>query len=169
MLAEKDALSSPDDDSLLDETPGGDGHKVPGKLPINLQILQWHTLGRCLRKKGDTRKNLHLLAHRFWGMSFHADWVSPPSGPVKTPGPIAMEASRMQAASARMAIDSRDNQGDDVAGDRDAGGNNAPNPILHAPTQPPAGGGVDAPGGGANPNEGDDDIEDDDPEESSNS
>ena len=43
---EKEALSSQKDDSLLGKTPCGDGLKVLGELPINLQILQWHTLGR---------------------------------------------------------------------------------------------------------------------------
>ena len=43
--AEKDALSSPEDDSSIDETPCGDGLKLPGKLPVDSQIPQWHTFG----------------------------------------------------------------------------------------------------------------------------
>ena len=146
MQAEKDALSYPEDDSSLDETPCGDGSKLPGELPVNSQIPHWCTLVRRLRKKGDTRKKLHLFARRLQEMSFGADRTSPPSGPVKTPGPIATEMSWMLSGPARMTIDAEDNQGDDVAGDGDAEGNNAPNPPPPAvpPTQPPADGTTDA-------------------------
>ena len=56
VLAEKDALSSPEDDLSLDEPPCGDGPNIPSELPVDSQILQWGTLCRCPRKKGDTRK-----------------------------------------------------------------------------------------------------------------
>ena len=36
VLAQKDALFSQEDDSLLEETPFGDGHKISGELPVIL-------------------------------------------------------------------------------------------------------------------------------------
>jgi hypothetical protein len=165
---EKDILSSPEDDSSLDETPYGEGN-IPSELPVDSQLPQWHTRSLQLRKKGDTRKKLHLLACQFKGMSFGADWVFPPSSPVKTPRPIAMEASWMRVGAARATANLKDNQGDDVAGDRYAGGLGAPNPRPPAasPAQPPAGSGADASGGGDDPHDGDEDAEGNDSDESS--
>jgi len=166
---EKDSLSSPEDDLSIDKTSCGDGLKLPDELPIDSQIPQWRTISQHQRKKGDTRKKLHLLACRLQEMSFGADWTSPPSGPVKTPGPIATEVSRTWTGSTRMAVDTEDNQGDDVVGDGDAGGNDNPNPPSPAapPSQPPAGGSTDTPGGGDDPDGGDDNMENSDSDESS--
>ena len=104
-------------------------------------------------------------------MSFGTDWVLPPSSPIKTPWPTATDASRTQIGPARTTIDTKDHQGDNVAGDGDAGGNSAPNLPLPAapPAQPHAGGGADAPGGGNDPDNGDDDMEDPDSNESNRS
>jgi hypothetical protein len=68
-----------------------------------------------------------------------------------------------------MAVDTEDNQGDDVAGDGDARGNNALNllPPAGLPAQPSSGGGANIPGGGDDPNGGDDDTEKPDSNESS--
>lgn len=76
----------------------------------------------------------------------------------------------MRVGPARLAIDSEDNQGDDVARDLDAGGNNAPNPPVPAapPTKPPAGGSANALEEGANPTRGDDNMNDNDSNEPSN-
>jgi hypothetical protein len=102
--AEKDILYSPEDDSSLDENPCGEEHIIPSDLPVDSHIPQWHTLGRWLRKKGNTKKKLHLLAHRFRGMPFGADQVFLPSGPVKALGPIATQAARMWVGAARMTL-----------------------------------------------------------------
>ena len=158
---EKDALSSPKDDSSLDETPSGDWPKLPDKLPFDSQIPQWRTLSQCLRKKGDTRKKLHLLAHRLQEMSLGADQTTPPSGAVKNPGPNATEMSWMWSGTARMAVDTEDNQGDNFAGNGDAGGNNAPNPPPPAAllTEPPADGGANVLRGGDDLHDGDENME----------
>jgi hypothetical protein len=135
MPVEKDILSSPEDDLSLDETPCGDGHNTPGELHVNSHIPQWCTLCPWLRKKGDTRKKLYLLTHRFKGMPFGADRVSLPSGPVKTPGPIATEASWTLIGAARAAANLKDNQGDGVTGGGDARGHDARIcPHLQCPT-----------------------------------
>jgi hypothetical protein len=42
--AEKDIISSPKDDSSLDETPLGEDPITPGKLPVNSMIPHWRTL-----------------------------------------------------------------------------------------------------------------------------
>jgi hypothetical protein len=82
-------------------------------------------------------------------MSFGADRMSQLSGPVKTPGPIATEASWTRVTT-RTNVNPEDNQGDDVAVNGDARGHDALNlsPPAAPPTQPPADGGTDAPGGG---------------------
>ena len=102
---------------------------------------------------------------------FLPDRTSPSSGLVKTPGPIATEMSQTWSGPTRMAVDTEDNQEDDIAGDGDAGGNNATNLPLPAvpPTQPPAGSGGDAPGGGDDPDNGDENMEDNDSNKSSRS
>jgi len=102
-------------------------------------------------------------------MSVGAGQTSPPNRLVKTPGPMATEVSRTWVTATRAAANQEDNQGDDVAGDGDARGQDAPNLPLPAapPAQPSAGsGGVDVPGGGNELEDGDDDMGDPDSEES---
>jgi len=68
-----------------------------------------------------------------------------------------------------MTVNPEDNQGDDVAGDRDAIGQDAPDPPPAAvhPPQPPADGGADVPGGDDDTDNTDEDMEDNDSDESS--
>lgn len=64
----------------------------------------------------------------------------------------------------RITIDAEENQQDSATGDRDAGGNNAPNlpqPVA-PPTPPPAGRGINVPGRGDGPDNGDENMEDND-------
>jgi hypothetical protein len=63
-------------------------------------------------EEGRHQEVMHLLAHRFKGMSFGAGWVSLTSGSIKTTGPIAMEASRLWIGTTRTTIEPEDNQGD---------------------------------------------------------
>ena len=64
---EKDALSSPDDDSSNDESQDGDGLTTPRELPVDSHFPQWRTLGRQLRKKGGSSRRLRHLACRLKG------------------------------------------------------------------------------------------------------
>jgi hypothetical protein len=140
--AEKDILSSPEDDSSLDETSCGEECNIPSKLPVDSQLPQWHTLSRWLKKKGDTRKKLHLLERQFKGMSFGADRMPPPSSPIKSHGRLPRRYQGHILEPQEQPTNLEDNQGDAVAREGDAGGNDAlnpPPPAVAVPhTQPSA-------------------------------
>jgi hypothetical protein len=115
------------------------------------------------------RRNVIAKMSEFLQVACLAGRTSPPSGPVKTPGPTATEASRTRVVVTRAVVNQVDNQEDDVAGDGDVGGSNATNlpPPAAPPKQPPAGGGAEVPeGGGDDPDDGDEDMEDNDSKES---
>ena len=48
---EKGAISSPDDDSSVDESPSGDGNTVLVELPIDDSLPKWRRFGRCTKSK----------------------------------------------------------------------------------------------------------------------
>jgi len=162
-------------DSSINESQNGDGCPPPCELLVYYHFSKCHTLGRQLRKNGGSSRKLCHLAHRLKEMSFGGNRTSPPSGPVKTPGPIASQAMRQQVrrrATAPMAVDRPgDNDDDDQAEAGNPGGNCAPPPPAAPPTNQPNGGGTSAAGGdeGDPNNDGDDDSDDKEDEDTDDS
>ena len=91
---EKDAISSPEDDSSADESPSGDGHAVLVELPVNDSLPKWWIFSQCAKSKRGNGQHLTSLALRLTGMSLSLEPEVPVTGPVDIPGSLVSTLAR---------------------------------------------------------------------------
>lgn len=147
---EKDALSSPEDDSSSDESPCGEGTAVLVELPFADSLPKWRMFGHHVKTERGNGRRLASLARRLTGMSLGQEPEVPDVGPVNIPGSLIATLARnppKRIPGARAVRPTK--QVDD-----DESGEESDRPPSPRETAPPPGGGDGDP-----PHDSDDDDE----------
>ena len=151
--AEKGALSSPEDDLSLDESPCGDGRTVSVELPVDRLVPSWRRHGRHNKGRGRRGLNLTSLARRLTRLSFGHELEVPPSGPVDPPGPVGTTLGRYPKGPkrygyARAPAAAQAGEGKEPEESDSDASDGAPTPPNQGPAAPPGGGDEDPPDDG---------------------
>jgi hypothetical protein len=148
--AEKGALSSPEDDSLIGESPCGDGRTVPVALPADDSPPGWRKFLSPSKPAPPESRRLSAVARRLRGLSLGVGPEVPANGPVNTPGPTGADFARQDPhrakryghivphAPVRRTRSRSPAEGKEEEGD-DAGSGDQP-PPAQGPNPPPGGG-----------------------------
>jgi hypothetical protein len=139
---EKGAISSPEDDSSVDESPCGDGPSIPVELPVVDSLPKRWTFGRRAESKQGRGRRLASLARRLTRMSLGQEPEVPENGPVEIPESLIATLARdppKRIPGGRVLTSSKKKASDDSEEESDA-----PSP-GHGQNMPPGGGDGDPP------------------------
>ena len=155
MHGEKGAISSPEDDSSVDESPSGDGRTVSVELPVDDSLPKWWMFSRRTKSRWGRGQGFASLACRLTRMSLGLEPEVPAIGPVDTPGLLSSTLARGPPKSGYRRTVYR-NQADSSDGGKE--GNESedeanPRPPGQGPAPPPGGGNGDPPQDGDEDNE----------------
>ena len=88
MLEEKDAISSPEDDSSADGSPSRDGNTITVELPVDNFLPKWWMFGQHMKSRRGKGQCLALLTCQLMLISLHMEPEVPVIGPVDIPGSL---------------------------------------------------------------------------------
>ena len=92
--AEKGPLSSPEDDSINDESPSGDARATSVELPVDSSSPPWQEFARQPKPSANDGRRLTPLACRFKRLTLGIGPEVPAHGPVRTPGQTGTDLAR---------------------------------------------------------------------------
>ena len=138
----KGAISSPEDDSSVDESPSGDGPEEKAGQPVVDSLPTRRTFARWVESKQGRGRRLSSLARRLTRMSLGHEPEVPTNGPVDIPEssvstlardpPKRVPGQRPAAAARKKASEDSEEESDDP-------------PPTQGPAAPPGGGDDDDP------------------------
>ena len=183
VAGEKGALSSPEDDSSIDESPCGDGRPVSAELHVGDSLPSWQKFARRFKSSEEQGQRLAALARRIRAISLGAGPEVPAHGQVNTPGPTGADLGRTAPQGGKRyghivphapRVRTRSHspgEGDEEEGDNAGSGDrDDESPPAQGPNPPPGGGdggdssGDDDNGAGEGEEDEDSEMEDEDGE-----